>query len=144
MLRPEYGSLATTFVAKISVNWLYPSCDSMRSVSGSPTAIVVVGRFWYRIISRTFELSVFSAGKYSIGIGLPDLSILLKLLKKDCAFIHYPLKKKCVEKFCLFFFRIFFYHFKCYMNACGWWSNKAPQCVCVVFIKIGRNDIFKG
>ncbi len=80
ILLPEYGSRATTFVANISVNWLYPSCASKRNVNGSPTAMVVVGRFWYRIINRTLELSVFSAGRYSIGIGLPDLSTSLKLL----------------------------------------------------------------
>lgn len=70
---PEYGSLATTFVANMSVAYPVPSMDSSLNVSGSPTAIVVVGRPWYRIIRRTFELSVFSAGRYSMGTGLPVL-----------------------------------------------------------------------
>lgn len=44
-------------------------------MSGSPTAMVFVGRPWYRIINRTLELREFSAGKYSMGIGLPELDV---------------------------------------------------------------------
>lgn len=35
--------------------------------------MVVVGLPWYKIKSLTLELRVFSAGKYSIGMGLPEL-----------------------------------------------------------------------
>lgn len=35
--------------------------------------MVLVGRSWNSMNSRTRELSEFSAGKYSIGIGLPEL-----------------------------------------------------------------------
>lgn len=35
--------------------------------------MVVVGRPWYKMLKRTLELSVFSAGKYSMGMGLPEL-----------------------------------------------------------------------
>jgi hypothetical protein len=45
--------------------------------------MVVVGRPWYKINRRILELNEFSAGRYSIGIGLPALktnrSLLLKL-----------------------------------------------------------------
>lgn len=41
-LLPEYGSLATTFVANKS-ECPYPSVGSNLNVNGSPTAIVVVG-----------------------------------------------------------------------------------------------------
>jgi hypothetical protein len=34
--------------------------------------MVVVGLPWYKIIRRTLELRVFSAGRYSMGMGLPD------------------------------------------------------------------------
>lgn len=47
------------------------------NVSGSPTAIVLVGLPWNRIWSRTLELREFSAGRYSMGMGLPELEIIL-------------------------------------------------------------------
>lgn len=56
-----------------NVRVTYPSWASSLKVSGSPTAMVVVGLPWYRISKRTRELRVFSAGRYSIGIGDPDL-----------------------------------------------------------------------
>lgn len=40
--------------------------------------MVVVGLPWYKIIKRTLELREFSAGKYSIGIGLPELKWKIK------------------------------------------------------------------
>lgn len=43
---------------------------------------MVVGLPWYRMSNLTLELKVFSAGKYSIGMGLPDLKLIIKS-KKD-------------------------------------------------------------
>jgi hypothetical protein len=41
--------------------------------------MVVVGLPWYKIIRRTLELRVFSAGRYSMGMGLPDLESLREI-----------------------------------------------------------------
>ena len=63
-----------TFVAKMSLRRFSPTWVSSLNWSGSPTAMVVVGRSWYLISSRTLLSSVCSAGRYSMGIGWPDLS----------------------------------------------------------------------
>lgn len=68
--------MATTLVAKMSDTRLKPLCDSSLKVSGSPTAIVVVGRPPYRICSLTRDWSWFSAGRYSMGVGAPELSAM--------------------------------------------------------------------
>ena len=68
-----YGSLATTLVAKMSLIRFSPSCVSNLNSSGSPTAMVLVGRPWYMITKRTRLSNVCSAGRYSIGVGWPDL-----------------------------------------------------------------------
>lgn len=68
-----YGSFATTSVAKISLKRSIPSWVSNLNSKGSPTAIVVVGRPWYWITNRTRLSRVCSAGRYSMGVGWPDL-----------------------------------------------------------------------
>lgn len=46
------------------------------------------------MLSRTLELSVFSAGKYSMGMGLPDLEGInddvQTLDSFKCSFLFYP------------------------------------------------------
>jgi hypothetical protein len=69
-----YGSLAITFVAKMSLSKFSPSCVSNLNSSGSPTAMVLVGRPWYMMTSLTLVSNVCSAGRYSIGVGCPDLT----------------------------------------------------------------------
>ena len=53
------GSLAITLVAKMSWSRFLPSWVSSLKSRGSPTAMVVVGRPWYLIRSRTLGNIIF-------------------------------------------------------------------------------------